>query len=104
MVRALKKRPGKRWSTVVHKSGSQQGPHFLGIGARKAATSWLAGMLRSHSGVRMPHPKGLHYFDRDPSYPSPTPLSTRNWFRRALVLDRRRFVRDFPGAEAGAGT
>jgi hypothetical protein len=38
-------------------------PHFLGIGAQKAATSWLWTNLRAHPDVWMPPFKELHYFD-----------------------------------------
>jgi Sulfotransferase family len=38
-------------------------PHFLCIGAQKAATSWLWSMLRQHPGIWMPPVKELHYFD-----------------------------------------
>ncbi len=38
-------------------------PHFLIIGAPKAATSWLSRYLRAHPGVFMP-PSEIHYFDR----------------------------------------
>lgn len=39
-------------------------PHFLCIGAQKAATSWLAHNLRQHPEVWMPPIKEIHYFDR----------------------------------------
>ena len=38
-------------------------PHFLCIGAQKAATTWLAHNLRQHPEVWMPPVKELHYFD-----------------------------------------
>ena len=38
-------------------------PHFLGIGAQKAATSWFWTNLRAHPEVWMPPFKELHYFD-----------------------------------------
>jgi hypothetical protein len=38
-------------------------PHFLGIGAQKAATSWLWKNLGAHPDVWMPPFKELHYFD-----------------------------------------
>jgi len=73
-------------------------PHFLGIGAQKAASSWLADQLKLHPGVWMPHRKELHYFDRDPKYPSPNHLSEPSRWRRLMRLDRERFVRDFGAA------
>ncbi len=37
--------------------------YFVCIGAQKAGTSWLHGMLRSHPDVWVPPAKELHYFD-----------------------------------------
>lgn len=45
-------------------------PHFLGIGAQKAGTSWLHECLKKHSDLWLPPEKELHYFDRNPSYES----------------------------------
>ncbi|MFN3651446.1 MAG: sulfotransferase family protein [Armatimonadota bacterium] len=39
-------------------------PHFLGIGAQKAGTSWLDRNLRYHPELFLPEEKELHYFDR----------------------------------------
>lgn len=50
------------------------GPDFLGIGAHKAGTTWLHRQLRRHPGLYLPG-KELHYFDRSPTYPSPSHLS-----------------------------
>ena len=38
-------------------------PDFLGIGAQKAGTTWLAENLRIHPEVFIPERKELHYFD-----------------------------------------
>ncbi len=38
-------------------------PHFLGIGAQKAGTTWLYENLRRHPDVFMPEIKEVHYFD-----------------------------------------
>jgi hypothetical protein len=38
-------------------------PDFLGIGAQKAGTTWLARNLQSHPQIYMPR-KEVHYFDR----------------------------------------
>ena len=51
-------------------------PHFLGIGAQKAGTTWLWANLRSHPDIWMPPIKELHYFTRSPSYPSPNWLAS----------------------------
>lgn len=45
-------------------------PHFLGIGAQKAGTSWLHECLKKHSEIWLPPEKELHYFDRSPQYAS----------------------------------
>jgi hypothetical protein len=37
-------------------------PTFLGIGAPKCATTWLAENLRAHPGVFVSNPKEIHYF------------------------------------------
>jgi hypothetical protein len=39
-------------------------PHFLGIGAQKAATTWLGRNLRCHPELYLPCRTELHYFDR----------------------------------------
>ena len=41
-------------------------PDFLGIGAQKAGTTWLALNLGVHPQVWLPPIKELHYFDRPP--------------------------------------
>lgn len=46
-------------------------PHFLGIGAQKAGTSWLHECLKKHPELWLPPEKELHYFDRNPAYASP---------------------------------
>jgi len=42
---------------------SESLPHFLCIGAQKAATTWLWTMLRQHPEIWMPPIKELHFFD-----------------------------------------
>jgi hypothetical protein len=37
-------------------------PHFLGIGAQKAASTWLYSCLRAHPRLWLPPIKELHYF------------------------------------------
>lgn len=37
---------------------------FLGVGAEKCGTTWLADMLRQHPQVFVPEEKELHYFNR----------------------------------------
>ena len=38
-------------------------PHFLGLGAQKAASTWLYEMLKQHPQIWMPPIKELHFFD-----------------------------------------
>jgi hypothetical protein len=40
------------------------GPHFLGIGAQKAGTTWLWAQLKRHPQIWMPVRKEVHYFSR----------------------------------------
>ncbi len=47
-------------------------PHFIGIGAQKAGTTWLSRNLQMHPGIWMPSVKEVHYFDEkieDPKNP-----------------------------------
>jgi hypothetical protein len=63
-------------------------PHFLGIGAQKAGTTWLYEMLHAHPGVWLPPVKELHYFDQNPKAPKT--------FRQQLIgrqADNRRWRR-----------
>ena len=55
---------------------------FLGIGAQKAATSWLYQNLRQHPDIWMPPRKELHYFDRSPLYPSSSELASERLINR----------------------
>ncbi len=55
---------------------------FIGIGAHKSATTWLAHVMRSHPEVWIPPAKELHYFDREAHYDSPNNLSYKNFFDR----------------------
>ena len=62
-------------------------PHFLGIGAQKAATTWLYRCLKVHPGIWLPPLKELHYFthqseDRHPGVVSR--LCGRDWVNRRL--------------------
>lgn len=42
---------------------SQRGPDFLGIGAQRAATTWLFECLDRHPDIFVPCEKEVHYFD-----------------------------------------
>ncbi|ETX01849.1 MAG: hypothetical protein ETSY1_05830 [Candidatus Entotheonella factor] len=39
-------------------------PHFAGIGAQKAGTSWLHACLYEHPGIYMPASKEIHFFSK----------------------------------------
>jgi len=74
-------------------------PDFLGIGAQKAASSWLWSILRRHPSVWMPPIKELHYFDRYPEYSSPsrfaTDKTTSRFFgkKKYHLVFRKMFIR-----------
>ncbi len=59
---------------------------FLGIGAQRAATTWLYRNLNRHPNIWTPPKKELHYFDRSPRYPSPSYLACGNPFIRMFGL------------------
>ena len=71
---------------------------FLGIGAQKAATSWLWENLRQHPDIWLPPKKELHYFDRSPAYPSPGYLASDRLFTRVFGKNKgdRKFRKIFP--------
>lgn len=62
------------------------GPQFLGIGAQKAATTWLDRSLRHHPSIWLPPLKELHYFDdlAVGSAPTGRPLLASCWAGRRL--------------------
>ncbi len=62
----------------------QARPHFLGIGAPKAGTTWLWSQLKKHPDVWMTPEKEMHFFDRSTRYPSPNRLATASFKQRVL--------------------
>jgi Sulfotransferase domain. len=62
-------------------------PHFIGIGAQHAGTSWLHECLKKHPQLWLPPEKELHYFDRSPKYPSPSHLAPDQPLLRFLGND-----------------
>jgi hypothetical protein len=62
-------------------SAERGSPAFLGIGAQKAATTWLDRCLRRHPSLWLPPIKELHYFD-DPG--AGRPVLGRGWAGRRL--------------------
>ncbi len=63
-------------------------PNFLGIGAHRAGTTWLWSALRTHPGIWLPPRKELHYFDRSPTYPSPSLLASPSLISRVFGIRR----------------
>jgi len=62
-------------------------PDFLGIGAMRSGTTWLARNLRQHPQIWMPPKKEIHYFDRSLSYLSPSLLATSSPLERVVSDD-----------------
>jgi hypothetical protein len=67
-------------------SGPASVPHFIGIGAARAGTTWISENLQRHPGVWIPRRKELHYFTRGLHYPSPSYLADDSAFRRLIGL------------------
>ena len=61
-------------------SSERRAPGFLGIGAQKAATTWLDRCLRRHPSLWLPPIKELHYFDD----PGARPVLGRGWAGQRL--------------------
>lgn len=77
-------------------------PHFLGIGAQKAGTTWLYQSLSRHPEIWMPKEKELHYFDeKRGSTRSVLELmrgssgEAERW-RRQLRRRRQAYIHDLP--------
>src|SRR5215210_7377067 len=79
-------------------------PDFLGIGAQRSGTSWLAKNLSRHPDVWLPYTKELHYFDqriKEPPFGGPLArsltrnVSTDDWYpwvwRYQLKLHLQRY-------------
>jgi len=64
------------------------GPHFLGIGAQKAGTTWLWTQLKRHPQVWMPPRKELHYFSRHVMAPGGGILAEPSIYRRFRGKER----------------
>lgn len=65
-------------------------PHFVGVGAQKAGTSWWNALIHEHPSVYRTggQPKELHFFD---AY----------WEEPWTDADRQRYARHFPRPEGG---
>lgn len=79
------------------KADSHAPPDFIGIGAPRSGTTWLAAQLQQHSDVWMPRRKELHYFSRGEQYLSTNFLRYNSPTKRffGLQKDELRFKREF---------
>lgn len=72
-------------------------PDFIGIGAMRSGTSWLAKNLMMHPGIWIPKIKELHYFDRSREYFSPSYLASDSIIDRIIRKEegqwRIRFIK-----------
>ena len=68
-------------------------PRFLGIGATRAGTSWVAAQLSSHPQIRMDR-KEIHFFDRKLEAPAPSGSARDR-------IDRLRYLARFVRARGG---
>lgn len=57
-------------------------PDFIVIGAGRSGTTWIYENLRRCDSVWLPPVKELHYFDRNPKYPSPSHLFNEKIWER----------------------
>ena len=57
-------------------------PDFVCIGAPRSGTTWLFERLSEHPDFWLPPVKEVHYFDRDPGYPSPNTLAVTEFAAR----------------------
>ena len=63
-------------------------PHFLGIGAARAGTTWLSEQLNAHPDVWIPAIKELHYFTRSSRYVGPSHLADGSIVQRLFSRDK----------------
>jgi hypothetical protein len=63
-------------------------PHFLGIGAARAGTTWLSKNLGSHPDVWIPQIKELHYFTRSTKYEGPSQLIDADPLKRLFSREK----------------
>jgi hypothetical protein len=74
-------------------------PHFIGIGAARAGTTWVTDQLQRHPRIWIPRRKELHYFTRGLEYLSPSYLADSSPLRRLFgtaahnIVYKRNLVR-----------
>ena len=84
---------GPGGSPVRKRVLSRRLPRFLGIGATRAGTSWVAAQLSSHPEVRMDR-KEIHFFDRKLGAPAASGSARDR-------IDRLRYLARFVRARGG---
>ncbi len=70
----------------MEKDTDVAGPDFIGIGAARCGTTWLASSLSHCKEVWLPRRKELHYFSRSSAYPSPSYLEAAHCYTRLFGL------------------
>lgn len=75
----------------MKKRQRRTGPDFLGIGAPKAGTTWLADNLRTHPEIWIPPIKEIHWFD-EVAAGGPFSLTERLVGRRPEATRARRYL------------
>lgn len=84
---------GPGGSPVRKRVLSRRMPRFLGIGATRAGTSWVAAQLSSHPQIRMDR-KEIHFFDRKLGAPAASGSARDR-------IDRLRYLARFVRARGG---
>ena len=59
-------------------------PDFIGIGAARSGTTWVARQLAQHSDIWLPRIKELHYFSRSLKYDGPSYLNDSSLVKRVF--------------------
>ena len=63
---------------------SSRFPDFIGIGAARSGTTWVARQLAQHSDIWLPRIKELHYFSRSLKYDGPSYLNDSSLVKRVF--------------------
>lgn len=92
--RAADQHPVDRRPARTH-ARSRWMPRFLGIGATRAGTSWVAAQLSGHPQIRMDR-KEIHFFDRKLGSPGASGSARDR-------VNRLRYLARFAGARGGGG-
>jgi hypothetical protein len=88
-------------ASAASRSRAAEGVKFIGIGAARCATSWIANVLRAHPEICLSEPKEVRYFNRY-LLPIGDEKGRRNpQFDRDLDWYLKRFAHARPGQIAG---